>query len=429
MRDPDNQLIVLLSGHRVGVVAMEPTGHLTMTYDEEWRQEKKNAMPVSLSMPLSQRVHTDPVVRAFLWGLLPDNDRVLETWARSYQVSAGNPFALLRHVGEDCAGAAQFIVPERVDGILHGEGGVQPLAAEEIAERIRILRRDPAQWHARNNGQFSLAGAQAKTALHRDPDTGQWGEPYGAVPTTHILKPAITGLDDHDLNEYLCLAVARILDLPAARAEIMSFASERVVVIERYDRLGSRIRIHQEDMCQALGVPPDRKYQSDGGPTPEQIIDLLRHHVLPATAAAVEVGRFVDALAFNWLIGGTDAHAKNYSLLLSGSRVRLAPLYDLASVLIYDDIYVPREKMAMKIGGEYRLSAIAGRHWRRLAVSTGLDPDEIIQRIDSLALRLPTACAAAADQPAVTELPGSTASRFVEALTKWADDCRLRLRQ
>lgn len=159
-----------------------------------------------------------------------------------------------------------------------------------------------------------------------------------AAATSHILKPALEGFDDHDLNEHLCLSAARRAGLMAANTRIASFDDQTAIVTERYDRVaqpnGWLRRIHQEDLCQALGLPPELKYQSEGGPTPRAIVDLLRQ-VLPGVAADDAVLRFLDALVLNWLICGTDAHAKNYSLLLAGRQVRLAPLYDVASALPY----------------------------------------------------------------------------------------------
>jgi serine/threonine-protein kinase HipA len=370
------------------------------------------------------------VVGAFLWGLLPDNEQVLDRWGRTYQVSPRNPFALLRHVGEDCAGAAQFVVPQRLPALQAGKGDVRWLTESEVAERLRVLRRDPAAWHVHNTGQFSLAGAQAKTALYRDPATGQWGEPSGAVATTHIVKPAVAGLDDHDLIEHLCLAAAKHVGLPAASSSIASFGAERAVVVERYDRRSTAsgaVRIHQEDLCQALGVPPTTKYQNEGGPTPEQIVELLRTATTSAAVATDSVNRFVDALAFNWLIGGTDAHAKNYSLLLAGAQVRLAPLYDLASALVYDDLYLPRLRMAMKIGGEYGVTAVCGRHWRRFADAVGLDPDGVVDRIAKLAARTPDAFAMAVEAPDVRELESPLAGRMADRIASAVADCHRRL--
>jgi serine/threonine-protein kinase HipA len=304
-------LSVLLDGRQAGLLTQGEGGALSFEYDLDYRRSP-GIPPLSLSMPLSRPVHPNQVARAFCQGLLPDNEAVLERWGRDFHVSAGNPFALLRHVGEDCAGAAQFVPADRVEALLARAGAVTPLTEERIAERLRTLRRDPSAWHPGGTGQFSLAGAQAKTALHFDAAAGQWGDPSGAVPTTHILKPAIVGLDDHDLNEHLCLRAARIVGLRVASSQVLSFGAERAVVVERYDRFpagdGAVRRIHQEDMCQALGVSPAAKYQSEGGPSPEQIIALVRESIGPPVAG-LEVDRFVDALALNWPRPGPDDRA------------------------------------------------------------------------------------------------------------------------
>ena len=422
--------MVLLSGDHAGRLVQSTDGALDLVYDDSYRRTGE-ATPVSLSMPLSRRNQPPAVVRAYCQGLLPDSELVLERWGRDFHVSAGNPFALLSHVGEDCAGAVQFVSPDRVEALLANIGSVVPLTAERIAERLRTLRRDPSAWHLVGTGQFSLAGAQAKTALHRDPSTGQWGDPSGAVPTTHIVKPAIAGFDDHDLNEHLCLAAARIVGLRTATSRVLTFGTERAIVVDRYDRLpaegGSVVRVHQEDMCQALGRPPTAKYQSEGGPTPEQIIALLRRVVEPAPVAELEVSRFVDALAFNWLIAGTDAHAKNYSVLLTARQIRLAPLYDVASSLPYDDMYLPRLRLAMRIGTEYRIDAIRRRHWDAFADQNGLDPDRTKERIDDLARRLPAAFRAAADAGPVKALGSDLPGRLVAEIQEHVKRCHAAL--
>jgi serine/threonine-protein kinase HipA len=421
-----SELVVLMRARRMGVISQDDRGRLSFHYDHQWRAAD-DATPLSLSMPLSSASHEDAVVRAFLWGLLPDSELVLERWAQEYQVSARNPFALLRHVGEDCAGAAQFVTPERVEAVMVGEGGVEWIDTEEIAARVRTLRRDPAAWHLSRSGQFSLAGAQAKTALHRDEEAGRWGDPWGAVPTTHILKPAISGFDEHDLNEHLCLEAARALGLAAARSRVTGFGAERVVVVERYDRLrsagGTWVRVHQEDVCQALGRPPTAKYQNEGGPSPEEVARLLRSAVLVPQEAEADVRRFADALIFNWLVGGTDAHAKNYSLLISGAGVRLAPLYDVASALPYDDMYAPRLRMAMRIGGDYRLDAITGTRWRRLAADIGLDPVETVERARAYAQALPDAIRRIVKRDEITALASDLPGRLTDRVVARAGLC------
>lgn len=151
---------------------------------------------------------------------------------------------------------------------------------------------------------------------------------------------------------------------------------------------------------------------------------MLRDNVRPVAAAVDAVNRFVDALAFNWIIGGTDAHAKNYSVLLAGSQVRLAPLYDIASALTYDDMYVPRLRMAMRIGGEYGLEAARGRHWRRFARANRLDPDEAVSRIDDLAARAPLAFATAAGDKGVRAIRSHLPTRLADRIAVRAEACR-----
>jgi serine/threonine-protein kinase HipA len=422
-------LTVLLDGRRAGIVKESAGGQLTLTYDDAYRRAPGH-VPVSLSMPFASSTHGDDVVRSFMWGLLPDSERVLDRWARAYQVSARNPFGLLAHIGEDCAGAVQFVRSEREGELLAGTGGIEWIDEAEVARRLRLLRRDPAAWHASETGQFSLAGAQAKTALHFDPLRRRWGDPWGAMATTHILKPAVTGFDDHDLNEHLCLEAARGLGLPAARSWVGAFGGERAIVVERFDRRafeGSVFRIHQEDACQALGVPPTAKYQYEGGPSPEDIIRLLRTSARSAAVAERDVHRFVDALAFNWLIAGTDAHAKNYSLLIGHRQTRLAPLHDVSSPLPYDEMYLPRLKLAMRVGSEYRLNAISGRHWRDLAAGTALDPDTVIARIHRLASLLPACFEYAASDPAVRALASDLPGRLLERVTDRVRRCQAAL--
>lgn len=414
-------LVVLLQGNHIGTLTQEETGQVRLAYEDSWRRNPR-ATPLSLSMPLAARVHPHEVVEPFLWGLLPDNDKVLARWGRDNHVSPRNPFALLGHVGEECAGAVQFVRPERVEDAVQG-GDVEWLDANEVAARIRLLREDPTAWQAGlHHGQFSLAGAQAKMALLRDGP--RWGRPSGRIPTTHIIKPAIEGLDDHDLNEHLCLRAARLAGLRTATSEVVTFGDERAISVERYDRLRQErgiVRVHQEDLCQALGLPPTKKYQNDGGPTPVQIVELLRRVDLAAAPRSVEA--FVEALAFNWLIGGTDAHAKNYSVLLDARQVRLAPLYDVASALPYEQLDRKAFKLPMSIGGEYRLDWIAGRHWIRLAQELQLDVDAVMARLRGLAERTPDHFADAGAEDVVRALDSPLPNRLTAAVARRSSEC------
>lgn len=421
-----DELVVVLGGAVAGTLTRLPNARLRLEYDDAYRS-RADPTPLSLSMPVAVRVHADdhrrqPVTN-FLWGLLPDSDAVLGRWARHYQVTASSPFALLgTPIGADCAGAVAFCRADDLERVLARPGTVTWLGEAEVAGRLRDLRRDSTAWLGRSfTGQFSLAGAQAKTALlYRD---GRWGLPSGAMATTHILKPAVAGFDDHDLNEHLCLEAARRAGLLAARSWIATFEDQNAVVVERYDRrvIGEEVvRVHQEDLCQALGIPPGAKYQNQGGPSPGTIAALFRRS-LPSAAAVDAVARFADALVWNWLIAGTDAHAKDYSLLLSGPEVRLAPLYDIASALPYGT-HERRLRLAMKVGGEYAVHPNRNT-WPLAAQELGIDADRLEARVRELAAAAPDAFADAAATAQVVALGRPTPARLVDLVAERSRRC------
>jgi serine/threonine-protein kinase HipA len=390
---------------------------------------------------LAASQHSHASIEPFIWGLLPDNEFVLDRWAKKFQVSARNAFALISHVGEDCAGAVQFVSPERRDTLLNAPPAETDWLTEtDVAKRLRAVRADASAGRSpQDTGQFSLAGAQPKTALLFD---GQrWGIPSGRTPTTHILKPTTAEFDGHAENEHLCLRLANALGLPTADTEVRTFEGFTAIVVTRYDRVnmleplekmanehakyvskGNNFaaldlasytkmqtmlvhykekpinRVHQEDICQALRIHPSTKYQNSGGPGAKDIVNLLRTNIVERrkspqianiNAPELDVATFVDALVVNWLIGGTDAHAKNYSILISGSVIRLAPLYDIASILAYPSIDPRKAKLAMKIGDRYGLMDVSLSDWRKLSATCKLDEDQVLSRISSMARELP----------------------------------------
>lgn len=363
-------LWVVANGRRMGTV-FSRAGRLSFCYEQEW-QEWGQAFPLSVAMPLPQREHGPAVVDAFLWGLLPDNTRVLEAWGRRFHVSPRNVFGLLDAIGEDCAGAVQFVRPERAEEIMGRDyrEAVDWMTDDDLAERLEAVRRDHgAQRFSQDRGQFSLAGAQPKLALYQSPLDGRWGVPYGMTPTTHILKPALGDFEGLAENEHFCLTLARLVGLPGAQSRVILADRIPTIVTRRYDRVfreGKCLRVHQEDLCQAMGIPPERKYQSEGGPGVVEIGQLLYD---VSDAAVEDVRIFAKSVIFNFLIAGTDAHAKNYSLLLGArSQVRLAPLYDVVSSLPYPQTIAPlKAKMALKIGGKYKFREVQPSHWEACA--------------------------------------------------------------
>jgi serine/threonine-protein kinase HipA len=272
---------------------------------------------------------------------------------------------------------------------------------DELAERLTQLRSDAsAVRRPGDRGKMSLPGAQAKTAFCYDERRDRWGVPSGRAPTTHIIKPAIPGFDGLVENEHLCQDIARRLGLLAARSFVLTLQEITYLVIERFDRLppapGSAFvrRVHQEDMCQALGLLPGAKYQQDGGPGVADIVALIRR---VGSNPSADIDRFIDANAFNWLIGGTDAHAKNYSLLLGAeNQVLLSPLYDLSSQLPYPELI--DQRVAMKIGGEYDIPLIGLAEWRKQALACGVDAEALVNRLRQMADMLPDVIATARKQ-------------------------------
>ncbi len=184
-------------------------------------------------MPLALAEHGNTKIDPFLWGLLPDNQIVLDRWGQKFHVSGRNAFGLIGAVGEDCAGSIQFARPGRVETLLgQGSPEIEWLDEAAVAERLRLLRADPsAGREAKDTGQFSLAGAQPKTPLLFE--NGRWGVPSGRVPTSHILKPPTGEFDGHAENEHFSLELARALGLPAADSKVLRFEDEIAIAVKR----------------------------------------------------------------------------------------------------------------------------------------------------------------------------------------------------
>jgi len=383
-----DQLRVWLYGEHVAVLHRSD-GRLRLNYVAQGDD-------ISTSMSSVVVEHPHATVAPWLDGLLPDNEMVVQRWARQMQVTP-NAYSLLGSpIGLDCAGAVQF-TPGDQDLPTGRDSGVDWLSEDRLASLGDELYRDRTTWgEARQTGHFSLAGAQSKVALRWQ--DGRYGVPYGDEPTNVIVKPSLPGLDDHVVNEHLCLEAARRCGLPAAASRVERFGEHRVFVTLRFDRVradGRLLRVHQEDLCQALGVSPTGKYQSDGGPTPRQIAERLREVVEPLQAET-DVRRFFEALLFNWLLVGTDAHAKNYGILLPRQgTARLGPLYDLGCMAPYHNPLGC--KLAMKLGGEYRFKAISPeRNVAKAAREIGLDEQWALARVRTLAAQVPDAIASAA---------------------------------
>jgi len=393
-------LNVLLNGREVGLLSRASSGAIDFKYARDWLAWE-NAIPVSLSMPLREDRYIGPPVLAVFENLLPDNKSIRDRVAARVKAPGTDAFSLLGKIGHDCVGALQFL-PDGMDAGKAGAIEGRPISDDEIARKIRDLKADPLGMDEDEDFRISIAGAQEKTALlfHE----GQWMTPIGTTATTHILKPQIgqipngVDLSNSVENEYLCLKLCAALGLEVAKAEIVDFAGTKVLAVERFDRLWARdgrlLRLPQEDMCQALSVPPTLKYQADGGPDNQKIMALLKGSDTPAEDQAA----YLNAQIIFWLIGATDGHAKNFSIFLApGQRFRMTPLYDILTAQPSVDARQVNEKkfkLAMSVGdrNHYRIGEITPRHFLQTADRCNFD--EAIVR-QSLARLLETAGATA----------------------------------
>lgn len=373
-------LDVYLHDERAGVLERLDGARLRFTYAHDWLATAET--PISLSLPLQEEPFEDSDCRPFFTGLLPEGD-FLRSIARTFHISAANPFTVLEEIGGECAGAVSLATPGSEPPFASAPAP-EWLSDQQLASLLAELPTRPLLAGPQDDEglRLSLAGTQDKLpVLLKD---GRIGITRGRPPSTHIIKVPPAELPDLVANEGYCLALAREVGLSAADAEPVCAGGVDALLVERYDRIqdGAGVRrIHQEDFCQATGRPPELKYESEGGPGVAECAALIRAHVAGPGASLFE---FLDALLLNLLIGNADAHSKNYSLLLEGPGApHLAPLYDLLSTRVYGRRL--GRKMGMKYGGEYRPDRIRGRHLDRLGDDLGIAHRRVRQRAGDLA--------------------------------------------
>jgi serine/threonine-protein kinase HipA len=324
--------------------------------------------PISLSLPVNQERFTPVESRPFFEALLPEG-AVREQIARQLKLAAGDSYGLLAELGRDCAGALQIAGAQRMSET----PSVQWLDDHELDELIRGLPRHPLGMSAEDKHlRLSLAGVQHKAVFVRE-ESGRFGKPLDGMASSHILKPERSDGEFPGLatNEYFCMRLAARCGLSAAGVELMSAANSPCLVVQRFDRdLESwpYRRLHQEDLCQALGLTPDFKYQREGWALPSYaaLAELLDRHSL---SPGLDRLAGAQAAVFHYLIGNADAHAKNISLLHVGDGVRLAPLYDVLSTAAYPDL---SPELSLSVGDELNPEAITHIHWSDLADDFGL---------------------------------------------------------
>mgnify|MGYP000595609127 CR=1 FL=1 len=378
------ELEVYFEQRRVGTLVQDDSGQLRFTYHETWLADPAS-FPISQSLPLRSEPFNHRETRPFFAGLLPEAEK-RELVARALGVSDRNDFALLDRIGGECAGAITLVHPGEMPPLVPKEADYRLLDEDEL-ERILDVLPDRPLLAGEEGVRLSLAGAQDKLpVLVVD---GRIALPLHGAPSTHILKPSIRRFEDTVFNEGFCLALAKAVGLDLAAAEIRAVGDRPFLLVARYDRVrradGSVRRLHQEDFCQALGIVPELKYQSEGGPSLRQCFELVRNS---AARPVVDLARLLDAVLFNLFVGNRDAHGKNFSLLFTDEGLQLAPLYDVVSTDVYPGL---SPRLAMKIGGQDETAMIYPRHWERFAKEAGLAFPQVRRRLLDLAKELPEA--------------------------------------
>lgn len=396
----------------VGDVIIADEGDLSFTYTGRW-QATPGAFPLSVTLPIGPEHYPTEVIAPWLANLLPEEQQ-LQVLHRVLGVDRADTLALLQAIGGDTAGALSFGEPSRREAwryipLTEFYDLADPAAAlerhfEDLKQRPFLVGEDGVR--------LSLAGGQAKSALAvldadgapvlRLPGRGdQLAIPRHGAPSTVIIKPDNPILPGIIENETYCLHLARAIGLAAAETTTLAAGRRRAIGVLRYDRRLGRNglqRIHQEDFAQANGVPPGRKYERGTLQGPN-LTTLLRtgRHLSSADALAL-----LDYVIFNLLVANTDAHAKNYSILLPiGEGPRLAPLYDVSTVLPWPDI---AQDHAQNLAGKKRRPGdLATRHWDVIAQDVGFRPADVRARVQQLIDALVAARVATTD--AVTALP------------------------
>ncbi len=353
---------------------------------EYFFQYSNAARAISLSLPISGEAFTLAQSRPFFEALLPEG-AVRERIAGQLKLAASDSYGLLAELGRDCAGALQILEAKRMSET----ASVRWLDDNELDALIEELPRHPLGMHAEDQRlRLSLAGVQNKAVLLRD-EAGVFGKPLDGMPSTHILKPEPPDGDYPGLaaNEYFCMRLAVRCGLSVAEVQLIELASRPCLVVQRFDRELSSFpptRVHQEDLCQALGLTPDFKYQKEGWSLPSYaaLAELLDEH---SPSPGLDRLAGAHAAVFHYLVGNADAHAKNISLIHGEGGVHLAPLYDVVCTAVYPELDT---QLALSIGDELDPDSITSIHFADLADDFSLNATAFARERRDLSQRVTT---------------------------------------
>lgn len=374
---------------RVGWLYLNEHRQLCFQYAPDWLKEK-NAVPISLSLPLRDGPYSEDQARPYFTNLLPEA-RIKQAITQKLGISEGNDFSLLEAIGGECAGAISILPEEKEPS----ENGIYtPITQDELENMTLHSLESPMILGPRKQHEIrlSLAGAQSKIPLYID--NGKLFLPKGAFSSSHILKPPMPGFKGSVENEAFCMTIAEKINLGVPKIFILP-GKIPFYVVSRFDREPlhettkqkqalTLKRLHQEDFCQAMSVLPEMKYESEGGPGLSQCFQLITQY---SSQPLLDQLRLLRWVVFNQLIGNADAHAKNLSILYHNNNVELAPFYDLMCTRIYPKL---TSNAAMTIGGEKRLDWIWHRHWEKLGQDCNIKLKLIIETVNEVVHQIQT---------------------------------------
>lgn len=382
-------LTVLANGVRVGTLEVED-GLWKFSYTADWSAfALAPTFPITTTREFKDSTNARPV-EWFFDNLLPEG-RLRDLIAFRDRIDPRDTWALLIRHGQDTAGALSLI-PEGTNAA--ADEILVPLSPEALEEKIKASRaRNLPLMAAWEEIRMSLAGAQEKLGLRIDA-SGALFLPEGMAASTHIVKPENASLDFPfcPANEFFCMRLAVELGLRVPVVDLLHLP-EPLYVIERFDRRaekdggadigGSVQRLHQIDLCQALGVSPSKKYESEGGLGLHHLFEVLQGAFVDRPAVAINA--VVQWVAFNYLVGNLDAHAKNIAFLMRGQKAEVAPFYDMLCV----EAYLPRATMSMAIAGENKPGWVEGLHWDAMAFEARVAPRLVRSVLKKLVERIP----------------------------------------
>ncbi|HCH5919828.1 TPA: type II toxin-antitoxin system HipA family toxin [Vibrio parahaemolyticus] len=420
-------LIAHINNTKIGHLTKTTDGSMQFCYDDNWL-DKPNAYPISLSLPLQSEPHKGDPVANYFDNLLPDLTSTRKNIQRRHSTASTNTFDLLHSIGRDCVGSLSLVPEEEVEDRLD-LAKLETLSVDDLRNIITAHKQqNPFGMIDKHDFRITISGAQEKTALLKIKN--DWFLPNLDYPSTHILKfpigviqqPFATlDMTESVENEYLCIKLAEAMGFKVPSVEILDFDNVKSLVVERFDRAwststGSLIRLAQEDMCQALSLPTSMKYQADGGIGIVEIMQLLNS----STNAEKDRDNFMRFQVFQWLIGATDGHSKNFSIFIeTNGAYRLTPFYDIMSAFPASNgkgINTRKLKLAMSFkstssGNKWHLEKVYPRHFIATAETVGFCTIRMQEILDEFVESFPNAI----DQ-VVSHLPNGFPAQIIDSI-------------